>query len=55
MREARKEYFKKHSPNFAMDSTQDLMEVFRCMAKSAELLGSTIYEIQEVRKGPEEL
>ena len=55
MREARKEYFKKHSPNFTMDGTHGLSEVFRHIAKSAKLLGSAIYEIQEVLEGPDEL
>ena len=53
VREARKEYFKKHSPNFTMDGTHDLSEVFRCMTESAKLLGLTIYEIQEVWEGPD--
>ena len=39
VRVAQKEYFKKHSPNFTTDGTCDLSEVFRCMAKSAKLLG----------------
>ena len=55
VRAARKEYFKKHSPNFTMDGTHDLSEVFRHMAKSAKLLALTIYKIQEVWKGPDEL
>ena len=54
VREARKEYFKKHSPNFTMDGTCDLSEVFRHVAKSTKLLGLAIYEIQEVWKGPDE-
>ena len=33
----------------------DLSEVFRCMAKSTKLLGSAIYEIQDIWKGPDEL
>ena len=48
VKEARKEYFKKHSYNFTVESACDLSEVFRWMAKSTELLGSAIYEIQEV-------
>ena len=55
MKEARKEYFKRHSYNFTTEGTCDLSEVFRCMAKSTKLLGSSIYEIQEVWKGPDEL
>ena len=55
MREARKEYSKKRSPNFTMDDTCDLSEVFRDMAESTKLLGSAIYEIQEVWEGPDKL
>ena len=55
VRAARKEYFKKHSPNFTMDGMHDLSEVFRHMAKSAKLLGSAICKIQEVWKGVGEL
>ena len=55
VRAARKEHFKKHSPNFTMDGTCDLSEVFRCMTKSTKLLGSAIYKIQEVWKGPDKL
>ena len=55
MREARKEYFKKHSPNFTMEGMHDLSEVFRHMAESGMLLGLAIYEIQEAWKGPDEL
>ena len=55
MKEARKEYFKRHSYNFMMEGIHDLSKVFRYMAKSARLLGSSIYKIQEVWKGPDEL
>ena len=55
VRETRKEYFKRHSPNFTMEGMHDLSEVFRHMAKTAELLGLAIYEIQEVWKGPDKL
>ena len=55
VRVARKEYFKKHSPNFTTDGTHDLSEIFRHMAKSTKLLGSAIYKIQEVWKGPDKL
>ena len=55
MREARKEYFKRHSPNFTTDGMHDLSEVFRHMAKSAKLLGLAIYKIQEAWKGPDEV
>ena len=55
MKEARKECFKKHSFNFTMEGTHNLLEVFRQMAESTELLGSAIYEIQEVWMGLDEL
>ena len=55
MKEARKEYFSKHSYNFIAEGTCNLSEIFRQMAKSAELLGSSIYEIQASWTGPDEL
>ena len=55
VRKTRKEYFKRHSPNFTMDGMHDLSEVFRHMAKAAGLLDLAIYENQEVWKGPDEL
>ena len=55
VKETRKEYFKRHSYNFTAEGTCNLSEVFRQMAKSTELLGSVIYEIQEVWMGPDEL
>ena len=56
VKEARKEYFKRHSPNFTTEGgTHDLSEVFRCMAESTKLLGTAIYEIQEVWKEPDGL
>ena len=55
VRETREEYFKRHSPNFTMEGTYDLSEVFRHMAETAKLLGLTIYKIKEVWKGPDEL
>ena len=48
VKEAREEYFSKHSYNFITEDTRDLSEIFRPMAKSAELLGTSIYEIQAV-------
>ena len=38
-----------------MDSTCDLSEVFRHVAKSTKLLGLAIYEIQEVWEEPDKL
>ena len=55
VKEARKEYFKRHSYNFTAEGTHDLLEVFRWMAESANLLGTAIHEIQVVWTGPDEL
>ena len=55
VKEARKEFFSKHSSNFVTDGTQDLSEVFKQMAMSTKLLGTSIYEIQASWMGPEEL
>ena len=45
VKEARKEYFSKHSYNFTMESTCNL----------SELLGTSIHEIQVLWAGPDEL
>ena len=45
----------KHSYNCIMEGTCDLSEIFRQMAASAELLGTSIYEIQASWTGPDEL
>ena len=57
VKEAREEYFLKHSYNFIMEGTCNFFfsEIFRQMAKSAELLGTSIYEIQVVWTGLDEL
>ena len=55
MKEARKEYFKRHSYNVTMEGTHNLSEVFRWMAKTADLLGTAIHEIKVVWTGPDEL
>ena len=55
VKEARKEYFSKHSYNLTMEGTCDLSEVFKWMAISAELLGTSIHEIQVVWMGLDEL
>ena len=55
VRETREEYFKRHSPNFTMENTHDLSDIFWCMAKTAKLVDLAIYEIKEVWKGPDEL
>ena len=46
VKEAGKEFFSKHSYNFITESTCNLLEIFRQMATSAKLLGTSIYEIQ---------
>ena len=48
LKEARKEYFKRHSYNITVEGTCDLSEVFRWMAKSTNLLGTAIHKIQMV-------
>ena len=55
VREMREEYFRRHCPNFNTENTHDLSDVFWCMTRTAELVGSTIYEIKEVWTGPDEL
>ena len=55
VKEAREEYFSKHSYNFTTEGTCNLLEIFRQMAKSAKLLGTSIYEIQALWTGLDEL
>ena len=55
VKEARKEYFLKHSYNFTTEGTCNLSEVFKQMARSANLLGTSIHEIHVVWMGPDEL
>ena len=55
VKEARKEYFKRHSYNFTAEGTHNLLEVFRQKAESAGLLCTTIHEIQAVWMGLDEL
>ena len=53
--EARLHFFSKHSYNFTKDSNHDLSRIFKKLAVSAGLLGTTIYKIQSSWTGPEEL
>ena len=53
--EARLHFFSKHSYNFTEDSSCDLSRIFKKLAVSTSLLGTTIYEIQSSWTGPEEL
>ena len=55
VREMMEEYFRRHFPNVNTENTHDLSDVFQHMARTAELLGSTIYEVKEVYTGPYEL
>ena len=55
VREARREFFLKHSYNFTIDGTYNLSEIFRQMAVSANLLGTSIHEIHVSWTGPNEL
>ena len=55
VKEARKEFFLKHSYNFITEGTHDLSEIFKQMATSTELLGTSIYRIEASWMGPDEL
>ena len=53
--EARLLIFSKHSYNFTDDGSRDLSRIFKKLAVSASLLGTTIYEIQSSSTGSGEL
>ena len=53
--EARLHFFSKHSYNFTEDGNHDLSGIFKKLAVSAGLLGTTVYEMQSSWTGPEEL
>ena len=55
VRNMREEYLKRYCSNFNTENTHDLSDIFWCMAKTSELLGSAIYKIREVWAGPDEL
>ena len=55
VKKAREEYFSKHSYNFIMDGTCDHSEIFRQIATSSKLLGISIFKIQAVWSGLDEL
>ena len=55
VREARREFFLKHSSNFTTEGACNLSEIFKEMAVSADLLGTSIHEIQASWTGPNEL
>ena len=51
----REEYFRSHCPNFNNENSCNFTDVFQCSAKTASLLGSTIYDIKEAWTGWNEL
>ena len=55
VKEARREFFSKHSYNFTTEGTCDLSQIFKQMATSADILGTSIQEIQASWTGPDEL
>ena len=55
VKEARREFFLKHSYDFTTEGTPDLSGTFRQLAASTNLLGTSIYEIQSSWTGPKEL
>ena len=55
VREARREFFSKHSYNFTTDGTSNHSGIFRWLSVSANLLGTSIHEIQMSWTGPKEL
>ena len=55
VKEARREFFLKHSHDFTTDGIHNLSGTFRHLAASANLLGTSIYEIQSSWTGPKEL
>ena len=55
VKEAREEYFRRHSLNFNDKNSHDFTGIFRCMIQTASLLGSAIYEIKEVWTGSDKL
>ena len=55
VQKAREDYFKTNCPHFNHATLCDLMGIFWDMVTSASLLGSQIYEIQEVWRGQNEL
>ena len=55
MKEAREEYFSKHSYNFTTEGICNLSEIFRQMSKSTKLLDTSIYKSKALWTGPDEL
>ena len=55
VREARREFFSKHSYHFTTNGTHNLSRTFRWLAASTDLLSTSIHEIQASWTGPKEL
>ena len=55
VREARREFFSKHSYDFTTVGNHNLSGIFQQLAMSANLLGTFIHEIQASWTGPKEL
>ena len=55
VKEARREFFFKPSYNFTTEGTCNLSEIFKQIATSTELLGTSIHEFQASWTGPDEL
>ena len=55
VKEARKEFFLKHTYDFTSDGTHNLFGTFRHLAESAGLIGTSIYVIQSSWTGPDKL
>ena len=55
VKEERREFFSKHSYNFTTDGNCNLSRTFRQLSVSANLLGTSIHEIQASWTGPKEL
>ena len=55
VKEARREYFSKHSSDFITDSNCNLSGIFKHLTTSSGLLGTSIYETQSPWTQPEEL
>ena len=55
VKDARREFFLKHSYNFITEGTCNLSEIFKQMAASTKLLGTSIYKIQASWMGSDKL
>ena len=55
VKEARREYFSKHSYDFISDGAHNLSGTFKHLATRAVLLGTSIFETESSWTGPEEL